>query len=65
MIFDPYRRSTARDERSKGLGLGLFITEQVVLGHGGTIDVRSSAGDGPTCAVKLPRARIEKVAATP
>jgi PAS domain S-box-containing protein len=65
VIFDPYRRSTARDERSKGLGLGLFITEQVVLGHGGTIEVRSSAEEGTTFAVKLPRARIEKVAATP
>jgi len=59
-IFDPFRRTTARDERSRGLGLGLFITQQIVLAHGGTIDVRSSAGEGTTFTVAVPRPSVEK-----
>ena len=43
MIFDPYRRTTARSGRSKGLGLGLFIAQQIVVAHGGAIDCRSTA----------------------
>ena len=55
VIFDPFRRTTARGERSRGLGLGLFITQQIVLAHGGTIDVRSSAESGTTFTVRVPR----------
>ena len=29
----------ARSERSRGLGLGLFITEQIVQAHGGRVEV--------------------------
>jgi PAS domain S-box-containing protein len=62
-IFEPYRRETVRSERSKGLGLGLFITHQVVRAHGGRIDVRSTADDGTTFIVTLPCGHTD-VAAT-
>ena len=55
MIFDPYRRTTARSGRSKGLGLGLFITQQIVLAHGGRLDCQSTDQDGTTLTVLLPR----------
>lgn len=55
VIFDPFRRTTARGERSRGLGLGLFITQQIVLAHGGTIEVLSSAENGTTFTVRVPR----------
>ena len=55
MIFDPYRRTSARSGQSKGLGLGLFITQQIVLAHGGRLDCRSTNEDGTTLTVVLPR----------
>ena len=54
-FFEPYRQGPEAGGGRGSLGLGLFITRQIVLGHGGTIDVRSSAGDGTTCTVRLPR----------
>jgi sigma-B regulation protein RsbU (phosphoserine phosphatase) len=35
--------------------LGLFIVHQTVLAHGGTITVTSSAADGTTFTITLPR----------
>ena len=55
VIFDPFRRTAARDERSRGLGLGLFISHQIVVAHGGTIDVSSTDTGGTTFTVGLPR----------
>ncbi|HZS38428.1 MAG TPA: CHASE3 domain-containing protein [Polyangia bacterium] len=63
-LFEPYRRNSVRGERSKGLGLGLFITEQVVHAHGGRIDVRSTAEEGTTFTVIMPCARHAEVAPT-
>jgi signal transduction histidine kinase len=53
-LFEPYRRVMARGEGSKGLGLGLFITQQIVLAHGGRLDVHSD-DSGTTFAVVLPQ----------
>jgi len=51
-IFEPGRRG---DARSGGLGLGLFIVQQIVLAHGGNIEVTSSEGAGTVFTVVLPR----------
>jgi len=56
IIFDPFRRTTARGDLARGLGLGLFISQQIVLAHGGTIDLTSSVEMGTTFTVRLPRA---------
>jgi two-component system, chemotaxis family, CheB/CheR fusion protein len=37
-----------------GLGLGLFITREIVAAHGGTIAVDSREGEGSTFRVRLP-----------
>ncbi len=37
------------------LGLGLYITNDIVVSHGGTIDVTSSEKDGTTFTAKFPR----------
>ncbi|HEU5173304.1 MAG TPA: sensor histidine kinase [Gemmatimonadaceae bacterium] len=43
-----------RDRRH--MGLGLFIVDQIVTAHGGTVGVESSASEGTTFTVRLPRA---------
>jgi PAS domain S-box-containing protein len=56
-IFEPGRRGPPGRGRkeSSGLGLGLYIVQQIVLAHGGDISVRSSAEEGTTFTVSLPR----------
>jgi len=39
---------------SGGLGLGLFIAQQIVVGHAGTIEAKSMVGEGTTFTVRLP-----------
>ncbi len=53
VLFDPFRGS--RSSERKGLGIGLFITQQIVVAHGGTVDVSSSETEGTTFRVDLPR----------
>ncbi|HYV46424.1 MAG TPA: PAS domain-containing protein [Myxococcaceae bacterium] len=55
-LFEPFQRGAASDHASPGgLGLGLFIVKQIAEGHGGTVAVRSSAAEGTTFTVTLPR----------
>jgi len=55
-IFEPFRSGGERKgERSSGLGLGLYISEQIVLAHGGTISVASSSQAGTRFTIRLPR----------
>ena len=63
-IFDPYRRNAARSANSKGLGLGLYITQQLVQAHGGRIEVRSTTEAGTTFTVFVPCASRGNVAPT-
>jgi PAS domain S-box-containing protein len=53
VMFEPFRGSERADR--KGLGLGLHITQQIVLAHGGAIRVASSEADGTVFCVDLPR----------
>ena len=53
VIFDPFRRASVGDGR---IGLGLYIAHEIVAAHGGTIAVESTAQDGTTFTVTLPRA---------
>jgi signal transduction histidine kinase len=54
VIFDPFRGGKTR-HNARGLGLGLFITRQIVLAHGGEIAVTSGEASGTLVCVKLPR----------
>lgn len=55
-IFERFVQAGAESRAtSSGLGLGLFIAREVMLAHGGAIDVESSEGQGATFTVRLPR----------
>jgi len=52
-IFQQFER-VASSHSVAGLGLGLYISEQIVLAHGGRISVHSAEGEGATFRVHLP-----------
>lgn len=51
-LFDPFRQG---DSSRSGLGLGLFITKQIVEAHGGSLAVCSSPSEGTSFQMRLPR----------
>lgn len=55
-LFEPFKRGNAESTRGN-MGLGLFIVDQIVRAHGGTIKVSSSEAEGTTFTVRLPKAR--------
>jgi signal transduction histidine kinase len=52
-LFDPYFRGSSRP-KSLGLGLGLYLCQQIVQAHGGQIGVKSQPGAGTTFWFTLP-----------
>ncbi len=56
-LFEPMHRGEQASgaSQSGSIGLGLFIVQQIVLAHGGSIDVQSSAEAGTVFTVRLPR----------
>jgi sigma-B regulation protein RsbU (phosphoserine phosphatase) len=55
-IFDAFRQGgTDHSSRAQGLGLGLFIAQQIARSHGGSIAVTSSESDGTRFRVRVPR----------
>ncbi len=57
-IFDPFLRASDKGQSGSGLGLGLHISDEIVRGHGGSLTVRSAAGEGTTFSVRLPRLSV-------
>ena len=54
-IFDPFRSGRQASGASGGLGIGLYIVQQIVQAHGGTVTARSDAASGTEFRVTLPR----------
>jgi PAS domain S-box-containing protein len=56
-LFDPFRRgdTESRSSKTAGLGLGLYISRELIIGHGGNIEFESSPGRGTTFRVTLPK----------
>jgi signal transduction histidine kinase len=49
-LFEPFRKGA----RSGGMGLGLYISQQIAKAHGGDITVTSLPGQGTTFRMTLP-----------
>jgi two-component system sensor histidine kinase/response regulator len=54
-LFDPFRGAQRQTGRTEGLGLGLYIVQQIVLAHGGTVEVSSGERNRTIFAVRIPR----------
>jgi signal transduction histidine kinase len=52
-IFTLFKRGSTEKE-FKGLGIGLYIAQQIVLLHGGTIEVKSNLHEGSVFTIRLP-----------
>ena len=52
-IFDAFERAVPIRHYG-GLGLGLYVTRQIVLTHGGTVRVKSEPGEGSLFVIELP-----------
>ena len=64
-LFTRFHRVDTPDRVSiRGTGLGLYITEQLVTMHGGTISVKSEVGQGSTFTFTLPLASAKPEAVT-
>jgi CheY-like chemotaxis protein len=53
-IFDPFRGERSSIS-ARGLGLGLFISQQIASAHAGSIAVDSTAEAGTTFTVRVPK----------
>jgi two-component system sensor histidine kinase/response regulator len=52
-LFDPFQGP--RSAKSQGLGLGLYIVQQIINGHGGRVEVQSGVDGRTILRVTLPR----------
>lgn len=58
-LFEPFRRGERVAGAKDGLGLGLYIVQQIVERHGGTMKVESNAESGTSFLIDLPRTSPE------
>jgi PAS domain S-box-containing protein len=57
-LFEPFERGTDASSTGRSIGLGLYISRQIVNAHEGTLEVRSTEADGTRFTVRLPRASV-------
>ncbi len=69
-IFDPAKRFALRPASERklsdkiNLGLGLYITREIIVAHGGRIEITSTKADGTVFSIRLPRKGTGKNATT-
>ncbi|MCX7996823.1 MAG: cell wall metabolism sensor histidine kinase WalK [Patescibacteria group bacterium] len=61
-IFDRFYRVSTSEQQFRGLGIGLFISSEIVRHHGGKIWVKSTRGKGSTFSFSIPYPKREKSA---
>jgi signal transduction histidine kinase len=55
-IFQRFERA-APPRNYGGLGLGLYVSRQIVEGHGGSISARNEPGGGARFTIRIPKTR--------
>lgn len=64
-LFSPFYRSRSATESAvPGLGLGLYISRELIEAHDGTITVGTSPGGGAMFSVRLPKELVREIAKT-
>ena len=53
-LFTPFERLGAETKSIDGVGIGLYITKQIVESHGGSITVSKNKEQGSTFSVRIP-----------
>jgi signal transduction histidine kinase len=55
-LFRPFHRgpTEAANQHPSGLGLGLYIAQQIAVSHSGTLQAQSTKGDGTMLIMRLP-----------
>lgn len=53
-VFNKFYRNKEIAKTHNGLGIGLYITSQIVSDHGGTIQIKSAIGEGTTMSISIP-----------
>ena len=53
-LFAPMTRGAAAGNRSRSVGLGLYIVREIARAHGGDVAVASTAADGTTFRIAIP-----------
>ena len=54
-VFEPfYRAEESRSRSSGGFGLGLYLTKQIVIAHGGEIWIKNNNQSGAQVNIILP-----------
>jgi two-component system, sensor histidine kinase and response regulator len=54
-VFEPFQQRGDQRTRAEGLGLGLYIVQQIAFAHGGDVTIDSTGAGGTTFRVTLPR----------
>lgn len=54
-LFEPMAGGDRRRTNSRGLGLGLYVSREIMRAHGGEIQVATSAAEGTSFTLRLPR----------
>jgi len=54
-LFEPFQGGQREPGQNQGLGLGLYIVQQIVQAHRGSVDVRSGDADRTIFQFKIPR----------
>ncbi|MGE5185925.1 MAG: MEDS domain-containing protein [Acidobacteriota bacterium] len=58
VLFEPFRGTVRRGAHTRGLGVGLYLAQQIVAAHGGRIEAATSEGGGTTIHIELPRRTV-------
>ncbi|NSW51651.1 MAG: HAMP domain-containing histidine kinase [Anaerolineae bacterium] len=60
-IFERFSRTPEFSPGNHGVGLGLYISKQIIERHQGSIQVSSTPGEGTTFSIFIPKAPTQKL----